>query len=95
MSQIGGKHLALCSHDSTHGSLNSTNWIVATLAIPVNHLKLDFLLLLKEVIDCEMCLEVRVQVVLDLLRLAQLDPLLSLVIVLTQDADGIRLAKHI
>ena len=48
-----------------------------------------------EIVEREARLEVWVQVVVDLLGLAQFDPLFGQLVELTQNADGIRLAEQV
>ena len=72
--EIGCESLFLSAHELAHCDLNFTDCIVVTATVAINHDKLEILHLLKEVRQLEGVLKVRIQVVLDLLRLTEFDP---------------------
>ena len=74
VSELAKELLSLGSHNLAHSSLNSTNDVVARATISIDHLELNLLLLLEEVLDCDCRSEVWVEIVVDLLSLAHLDP---------------------
>lgn len=49
--EVVGEDLSLGSHDCAHRSLSGTNRIIVTTAIPIDHLKLELLILLKVVVE--------------------------------------------
>ena len=93
--QIGSQSLRFRTHYLSKSCFNMSNSIVFASAVPVNHLKLQPLFFLKEVIYSEPSFEVRVEVILDLLGLPEPHPLIRPIVILTQDADRVRFAENI
>ena len=89
--QIASEYLTFGPHECSHGRLYTSNGIKVSLSVPIYHLEPQTLLFLKEVIDSEACVEIRIQVVLNLFCLTKLNPLLGLIIVLAEDAYWVRL----
>ena len=91
--QISREHLLLGTHELAHRDLNLTDRVIATTTIAINHHKLEVLNFLEEVGNLEGGLEVRIQLVLDLLSIANLHP--AIVPLLVQDALWVRLAERV
>ena len=81
--QISSQSLRFGTHYLSKSCFNMSNGIVFTSAVPVNHLKLQPLFFLKEVIYSEPSFEVRVEVILDLLGLPKPHPLVRPIVILT------------
>ena len=91
--QFALPYIVLLLYDRSHGHRALADKVVTSAIIDVDHFKLDLLLSFVEIVECEASLEVWVQIVVDLLGLAQFDPLFGQLVKLTQNADGIRLAE--
>ena len=91
--QFALPYVVLLLYDRSHGRRALADKVVTSAIIDVDHFKLDLLLSFVEIVECEASLEVWVQIVVDLLGLAQFDPLFGQLVKLTQNADGIRLAE--
>ena len=91
MGQVGREHLGTGTHDLAHSRFNLANGIVVTATIAIDKHEAQILLLLKEVAHAERRLEVRVQIVFDLLGFAHLMP--TSIALLEDQTLGIRLAE--
>ena len=74
-SQLGFECLGFGAHDVPESCFHRTNGIELSGTVPVYHLEFEPLFLFEEEIDNESRFKVGVEVVFDLLRLAQPDPL--------------------
>ena len=92
--EIGCKSLFLSAHELAHCDLNFTDCIVVAATVAINHDELEILHLLKEVRQLEGVLKVRIQVVLDLLRLTEFDPG-PIGVLFIEYALGVRLAEDV
>jgi len=81
------EHLHLGSHHGTHVRVALSDQVEVAVSIGVNHFELELLLLLEVVSNRETLLEVRVEVVIDLLSLTHLDP--AALFLLVHSADWI------
>jgi len=91
--ELTGPHLSTRSHKVSHGHVDLTNVVVFAFAVSVNNTEFKVLDLFEVVGDREAGCEVWVQRVLDLLGLAQLDPLS--VSLLKEEALGVRLGERV
>ena len=89
--QITREYLLLGSHKLTHSYFDFTDSIVVTTTITIDKHELVGLYFLEEVTESESSFEIRVQVVIDLLSLSDLNPLV--IPFLIEDTLWIRLAK--
>ena len=93
MRQVFCINLLFSSHEFAHSDLNLSNCVTVVAAVAVDHHEFKILHLFEEVCQCECSLEVGIQIVLDLFRLSDFDPLVVLLFI--KDALGVRLAKRV
>lgn len=93
--KLSGESLSLPTHNCTHGCLNSTDHIKLVIAVIVDDLKLDLLVTLEAVGGLDLIFEVRVQIVVNSLSTADLNPVFGLFTELVHSAYGIRLTEYV
>ena len=91
--QWSSEHLLLGTHELAHRHLNFTDRVIVSPTITINHHKLEVLNLLEVVGYLEGSLKVWVQLILDLLSIANFHP--TVVPLFVQDALWVRLAERV
>ena len=93
--KIALEGLLLGSHDVSKCRFNLADHVKASCAIVIDDLKFETLGLFKRVTHDDVCLEVRIQVVVDRLGLRDEPPLVELGLELVNPALWVRLAEHV
>jgi hypothetical protein len=87
--------LSFGAHDFGESNFYHSDGIEWVVAVIVDHLKFELLMLFKEVSNLDCCLEIRVQVVVNAFCLSNMHPFFWKVIKLVNFANGVRLGKNI